>query len=181
MFRRRGCLFGCGGLLMVCVIVSGIGWFFGIPRAVDALRDEVADGVSTIVADNVHSLYSRSELQQGQDVRLSFNALNVELQDASDDADNLDSLKIVGRGYDIVMSASVSGQSYDIAFTPSIGTNGHLNLIKVDEGGWWQQQTMKVLGGGFEKSINTWLDENGLVLTDVTVESDAIILTVTGR
>ncbi len=181
MFRRRGCLLGCGGFLILCVIASGIGWFFGVPRAVDALRDEVADGVSTIVAENVFSNYSRTRLQQGQDVRISFSALNAELQDASDSEDNLDSLRIVSRGNNIVMSASVSGQTYEIAFTPGITSDGHLDLINVDEGGWWQQQTMTVLGGGFEKSINTWLDQNGLVLTDVTVEADSIILSVTGR
>lgn len=174
-------MLGCGGFLMLCVIASSIGWFFGVPRVVDSLQDQVSDGVSTIVADSVFSNYSQAELQQGQTLRLGFDALNVELQDASNDSGDLDSIQIVGRGYDIVMSATVTGQTYEIAFTPSVGPDGRLDLISVDEGGWWQQQTMKVLGGGFEKSINTWLDRNGLVLTDVSVESDAIVLTVTGR
>lgn len=181
MFRRRGCLFGCGGFLLLCVIASSIGWFFGVPRVVDSLQEQVADGVSTIVDDSVFSNYSRSELQQGRTLRLNFTALNVELEDASTDTTDLDSIQILGRGYDIVMSTTVSGQTYEIAFTPSVGDDGRLDLISVDEGGWWQQQTMKVLGGGFEKSINTWLERNDLVLTDVSVESDAIVLTVTGR
>lgn len=180
MFRRRGCLFGCGSILLVCVVAGLIGWFVAIPRLSTAFEDSVRDGLATVIADAVNPLYSRSQLQDGESVRFPFDVINQNLAESNQDA-QVDSFEVTTSGNQIVMRAVFNSQEMEIGFVPEITQDGRLNLEPVDEGGWWQQQLMTVLGGGFEASINDWLDLNGLILTDIELEPDAIILIVTGQ
>lgn len=180
MFRRRGCMFGCGGFLLLCVIGSLLGWFVVVPKTVDTLQEGVSDAVSTFVADSVSPGYSREELQRGADVPIEFSAINAELASTIQSDSNLDSVEILSRDGHIVMSAKLSGQDYEMKFMPYVTEDGRLHLEPFNGDGWWQEKTSKVLGGGFERSINLWLEENGLVLTGVKADSDVIVLSVIG-
>ncbi|MCA9834648.1 MAG: hypothetical protein KC435_11925 [Thermomicrobiales bacterium] len=181
MFRRRGCLFGCGSILLICVALGLVGWFVGVPRVVDTLQESVGDTISTYVAEEISSGYSRAQLQQGADVPFYFAAINNDLSGAEAGNDGFEELAIRGRGNEIVMEATFTSGSYEIAFVPSITSDGRLELTPTTDGNWFEDKVMDVLGGGFEQSINTWLEENGLVLTDIRVGEDAVILSVTGE
>lgn len=181
MFRRRGCLFGCSSILLVCVVMGLLGWFIGIPRVVDSLQDGVGDTISTYVAEEVSSGYSRSELQQGADVPFYFAAINNDLGVSDANANGIEELSIIGEGDEIVMQATFTNGSYEIAFIPSVTGDGRLKLTPTTDGNWFEGKVMDVLGGGFENSINTWLDENGLVLTNINVGQDVVVLSVIGE
>ena len=180
MFMRRGCLFGCGGWLVACVVLALLAWFVAVPRISDSLEDGLADSFSTIIAEEINPLHSRSELQQGAEVRFSFNIINREFQEA-DDADAIDSFRIRSNGDQIVIALEISDRTFDVAFVPRVTSHGYLELQPVDDGGWWQRQFMNVLSGGFEGAVNRWLDQNDVQLTGVTLEDDALVLSVTGK
>lgn len=180
MFMRRGCLFGCVGWLIACVAIGLLGWFFVVPQISDALEGSVSDGISTMIADEINPLHSRSELQQGADVRLSFSTINQSLQTSNED-ETLDSIVITSAGNEIVIRAEFNDQSFDVSFNPSVSSDGQLELDPVDDGGWWQRQFTGILSGGFEKAVNEWLNQYDLQLTDVTTDGDSLILSVTGK
>jgi hypothetical protein len=50
MTRRRGCLIAVSSLLGLCLIACVLGWFVGIPRLRDAIKDDVEGAVGTEVA-----------------------------------------------------------------------------------------------------------------------------------
>lgn len=180
MFMRRGCMFGCIGWLIACVAIGLLGWFFVIPQITEVLEDSVSDGISTMIADEISPLYSRSELQQGADVRLSFSTINDALQTSSQD-ETVDNIVITSAGDELTIRAEVNGQSFDIAFVPGVNAEGQLELEPVDDGGWLQSQFTGILSGGFEKAVNEWLNQYDLQLTDVTTDGDSLILSVTGK
>lgn len=175
-FARRGCTFGCGGLLILCVALGFIGWFVVIPGLGDALEDGVSDGIATMIADEILPFHSRNELQAGTDVRFSFATINNEMQRQDQDA----TIRITSSGNEVVIEADYNGQTFDISFLPSVSSNGRLELEPVDDGGWLQSQFTGILSGGFEKAVNEWLDRNDIILTDVTTDGDALVLSVTG-
>lgn len=176
---RRGCLTGCLGMLVVCVIVSLLGWFVVIPRVSDAVSDSVANGISTIVSDEIDPQYTRSELQNGAEVEFSFATINRELAVTNED-EAVQDIVITSEGNTIIIRASIETQTYDVEFQPRV-VDGRLELEHIDDGGWLQRQFMGILSGGFEKSINSWLEANGLRLQDVTVSGDSLILFVIGE
>lgn len=180
MFMRRGCLLGCGGWLIACVAIALLGWFVLIPRISNTLEDSLADSFSTIIADEINPLYSRSQLQQGADVRFSFDTLNREFQE-TDEADSIDSFRIHTSGNQIIIALEINDRTFDVAFVPSVSSDGQLELRPVDDGGWWQRQVMNVLSGGFEGAVNRWLDQNDLRLEGVTLSGDALLLSVVGK
>lgn len=179
MFMRKGCLFGCGGWLVACVAIALIGWFVVVPRVTDSFEESIADGMSTIIADEINPFYSRSELQQGADVRFSFSTLNHEFETSQ--GDTVDTFRISAQGDELVLAVTVSDQTFDLAFVPRVTSSGELELAPVDDGGWWQRQFMGVLSGGFERAVNDWMDRNDLRLVDVALDGDTLILSVTGK
>lgn len=180
MFRRRGCLFGCGGWLIACVALGFIGWFIVVPRISDSLSDSIADGVATMIAQDINPLHSPTELQQGADVRFPFGTMNRSLQNENQDG-SVDSFLISAEGRHISIELEVADNVFDISFEPRVTSEGRFELHAVDDGGWVQRQFMGVLGDGFEKGINSWLDRNDLRLVDITMDGDGIILSVTGK
>lgn len=181
MFMRRGCLFGCFGWLIACVAVGLLAWFLVIPRIGDSLQDGVSEGISTVIADQVDPFHSRTELQGGTDVRFSFATINRELQAAASDEDDIDQMMITSSGNRIVIRAEFTNQSFEFGFTPVVTADGQLEMQPDDDGGWWQQQFTGILGGGFERAINEWLDRNDLRLTNIELDGDTLILSVTGK
>lgn len=180
MFGRKGCLIGCGGWLLLCVVLGLLGWFVLIPQVKDAVVDGVSDGISTMIADEINPLYSRAELQQGTDVRFSFGTINDALRTSTQD-EAVDRVAVTSSGNELTISAEANGQSFDISFVPGVTADGTLELEPVDDGGWWQSQFSGILSGGFEKAVNQWLEVNDLRLTDVSLDGDTLVLSVTGK
>lgn len=180
MLRRRGCLFGCGSFLILCVAAGLLTWFVAIPRISDAIESGLSDEISTFIADEINPLHSRSELQQGTDVTFSFATINRMLAQETTD-ENIEGMRITSRDESIIFEIALAEQDFEFEFRPGISSDGELMLEPVDEGGWWQRQFMNVTSGGFEKAINQWLESNDLTLTDVSVDGDTIILSVEGK
>lgn len=180
MFMRRGCLFGCAGWLVACAAVGLLAWFFVVPRITDVLEESVSDGISTMIADEIEPLYSRAQLQDGAEVRFSFDTINRAMR-SSNESGSVDSVVITSAGNRLLIRAEVSDQSFEFGFVPQVTDDGRLNLEPVDDGGWWQRQFTGILSGGVESSINEWLDRNNLRLTDVNLENDGIVLSVEGQ
>lgn len=180
MFMRRGCLFGCAGWLLACVAAGMLIWFVAIPRFTGAIEQGISEGVATMIAQEIDSRIPRSQLQQGGDVRFSFDTINRSLRNAAAD-ENVESLVITSSGNQLVIRAEIAQQEIELAFVPGVTSDGKLDLEPVGDSGWIQQQTMGVLGGGFESAINEWLNRNDLRLVDVSLEGDTLILNVTGN
>ena len=180
MFRRRGCLFGCGSFLFLGLAAILLIWFVAIPRISDAFEDGVSDGLATVIADEIDPLYSPSQLQGGEDVRFSFTTLNEQMRDSNQDG-QVDKVELLTAGDQIVMRAVLNNQEWEIALIPEVTQDGRLQLNPADEGSWFEDRVMDIHGGGLEKAINEWLQRNGLVLTGLTLEPNGIVLSVTGE
>ena len=180
MFRRRGCLFGCGSFVILGIAALLLIWFVAIPRISDAFEDSVSDGLSTVIADEIDPLYSRAQLQDGEDVRFSFESINQHMRDTNQD-EQVDKVELVSSGDQMVMRATLNNMDWEIAFIPQVTQDGRLRLEPAQEGDWFEERVMDILGGGLEAAINEWLQRNGVYLTDVTLEPDGIILSVAGE
>lgn len=177
MLRRRGCLFGCGSFLLICVLASALGWFVVIPRVSDALESSISDSMATIIAQEVPSLAS---LQQGGEVAFSFASFNQQLQSAN--ANNgMDSISITSSGNQLVLRVETNGQTLEYGFVPTVTSDGMLELEPQGDGSWLQGQIMDVFSNGVEMSFNQWLQESHLHLVGVSLDGDAIILDVAGN
>lgn len=179
-FRRRGCLLGFSVFFALCVAFGLLGWYVGIPRFTGAIEDGLSDSLATEISRDINPLYSRADLQDGQDVRFSFESINRTLESSNSDNPE-DTVRITTSGDRIVMRAEIQGQEFDAAFVPSVSNDGKLALDPVDDDGWWMKQFMNILSGGFEGGINEWLEVNGLILTGVELDGDGIILSVAGE
>jgi hypothetical protein len=182
--RRRGCLFGCGSFLLICVVVSLAGWFVGIPRLSNALEEGLGESISTAIVEDLTGNFSQNELQSGADVRISFDTINTSLMEPGQTTDNLEQVErfeITSRGDELVLTGWFNGDSYEMVAIPEVTPDGRLNLKTVSDGGWLQGKILDVLAGGMERAVNDWLGLNGLVLTGVELEEDGIILMVHGE
>lgn len=179
-FRRRGCLLGCSVLFALCVAVGLLGWYVVIPEFADQIKDDLGDNLATEISQEINPLYTRADLQDGQQVRFSFESINQSI--ANNNSDNPeDTIRITSSGNRVVMRAEIQGQEFEVAFVPRVSADGKLELEPVDDNGWWKSRFMDVLGGGFETGVNEWLEVNGLVLTDVAADGDGLLLTVEGQ
>lgn len=176
-FGRRGCTFGCGGLLLLCVALGLVSWFVILPRFSDELENELSRGISTAIAVDLSGNYSGEELRAGQTVEIPLARLNSELE-SNDDSTTFGFIDRNGR---LILTMEYQGSTWELEFQPEVTDNGQLNLEPLTDGNWLENTVSDVLSGGFEKSINTWLDENNLVLTDVRLENGQVQLTVRGR
>lgn len=184
MFRRRGCLFGCGSFVLVCLIVSLLVWFVGVPRTIDWFEDDLSGRISTAIDDSLFGQYSPAQLRQGTEVRLPFANLNTALfepVETTNDPQQVEHIEITSEGNNLVMRAWFNGQAYDFTYAVSVNDDGTLNLTGLEDKSWLEDRLMEVMEGGLEKSINTWLDLNDLQLVDVWLEGDAMVLSVTER
>lgn len=177
MFRRRGCLFGCGGFLLICVLAFAFGWFVFIPRVSDALESSISESMATTVTLEVPSA---EKLQQGGEVEFSFASFNEQLQSASTDT-GVDSILITSSGDQMVLRVETNGQTLEYGFVPTVTSDGKLELEPHGDGSWLQEQIMGVFSSGVETAFNTWLEENNLRLVGVTLDGDSITLEVTGN
>lgn len=175
--RRRGCVFGCGSLLLICVLASALGWFVVVPRVSDALETGISDGISTMIAIEVPSV---ANLRQGGEVEFSFATFNEQLR-RSNDNNSVDSILITSSGDEMVLRVETNGQTLEYGFVPTVTSDGTFELKPRSDGSWFQEQIMSVFSGGVEKSFNTWMQQNDLRLVGVSLDGDSITLDVTGN
>lgn len=177
--RRRGCALGCGGLLLVCVLLSAATWFVGVPRLRDAAQDGLSQVLSTEIAQEIDTKYSQADLREGQTISVPINTWDQALNDANQEGQG--TFGVLTEGEHIVLTWNYQDQSWQLRFEPGVTADGRLNLEPQGDHNWIEGQVTTVLSGGFERAFNDWLDRNGLELTDVAVSGDSLELTVEGN
>lgn len=180
MFRRRGCLPGCGSILIICVLLGGLGWFVVLPRLADSVASNFSDSIATAISLDFTPQVSIADLQQGGDVQFSFSSLNEQLQ-SSDSEGNVGAIRITSFGDQMVVRLDANGQTLEYGFVPIVTEDGLLELNPVVDGGFVEERIIGIFGDGVETGFNSWLKENDLRLTDITLDGDTIILHVTGN
>jgi hypothetical protein len=174
---RRGCMFGCLGILGLCVLTSGLLYFVGLPRFRDAVGDGVADAMSTEVArqlapqvgappnpgqytiteeDLERSMAEEAEGQNVEDVDISItpNQIEIDLTSSGDQELSYAGQVAAENGRLVVTDFEASSDVMDFFFP-------------ADE-----------LAEGIEDGVNNYLATNGLRLNDVELGEGELTLDV---
>jgi hypothetical protein len=172
---RRGCLFGCGGLLILCIVALGLGYFVGLPRAQDAIADDIGDGIATVVAQGIVN----ADPSTGQMV-ITEEQLNTQL---GSDVNNADvTTQIDSSGVAIEFSYR-DDKSNPIRYsaTPTVDGNGHLELtdIQTTNGNGFIEKLLPKdkLASSIEDGVNGALDEQNLKIGKIDLQDGQIVIT----
>lgn len=176
-WKRRGCLIGCGGFLLFCVVVSLFTAFVLFPRAKVGLEKEISNSLATEIATQVDSQYSQEELQRGASISVPLSTWSDEI---NNNPESDGTISLFMRGEQVVIRWELQQQSIELRFDPKATADGRLSLESSDGLGWFERQFSDVLGGGFEKAFNEWLDRNNLILVGVESDGENLLLKVKG-
>lgn len=183
MTTKKAFTLGCGGILVFCVAMCLIIWLIQLPRLTADFEDKVANGVATLIAEDIDPHYSPEELQRGQDVRISFRALNGYMLDSVDHQNVF--IEFTSTSEIVWISGAGIEDNFDfnveMVVVPEATEDGRLRLRPADGQGWFGERLLTVIGVGLETTINDWLDRNNLILTDVTLAPGTMILSVEGE
>lgn len=162
--RRRGCLLGCGstfGLLVICLIVA---YFVALPRFRDSVGDSISDVVSTQVVEQIPV----TDIGPG-----TYTISLADMESAlgsSDSAANAQDIQIRTQGDQLLISFVSGDQEFGYSGRPTV-EDGKLVMadMEVTNGalGWFLSADR--LGDSVETGINTYFEQNNLLLTSVTV------------
>ncbi len=170
---RRFFMFGCLGLLGLCVVCSGLGYFLGLPRIRDGLQDGVAEFGATEIAE---ILGTPSAAGPGA-YTLTEADINARIQAENPEAQNIDDwlINITSAGYDVGFTASGEEVSYSGSL---IAENGRLAVTNTEADATFFEWffSANAMGDAIERSFNTWLDANNLTLTDVQLGEGELTL-----
>lgn len=175
--RRRGCLFGCSGVVLVVLVICGLLYFVGLPRFQDRLRNELSDSLSTQVARQIDSQISGAKLRPGE-YRLSLGMLQREMN-ASNDDDQISGFDIRSQGDEIVLRVGMSGQNLEYRGVPTI-VDGRLHMADMTStsGALDFFLPPDKLGQAVDKGINAYIEKQGMSLRDVRIEGSDLVFDV---
>jgi hypothetical protein len=170
---RRGCLFGCGGIVVLGLVACGLLYFVGLPRFQDKVADDFQEGVSTVVAQGI------ANAAPGSGTLVITEAdLNAQL---SDDVQNSD----------VVSQITPDGISINLEFDESndrevgysavpIAEDGKLVLTQVEaQDGFMERFLPKdKLAEAVEDGVNEVLTEHNLELRSIDLEDGQMTLNV---
>jgi hypothetical protein len=172
---RRGCLYGCGGLLILCVVALGLGYFIGLPRVQDAIADDIGDGISTVVSDGIVGLNPSS----GEFV-ITEQQLNEKLTSDVNNADVTTQIDPSG----VAIEFSYRDDNSDpirYSAVPSVDDNGHfvLNEVQTTNGNGLIERFLPKdkLADSIENGVNGALDAENLKLSNIDLQDGQIVLT----
>jgi hypothetical protein len=165
---RRGCLFGVGGVLVLCLVACGLLYFVGLPRIQDRIADDFEEGVATVVADAAPG--------SGTFV-ITEEALNDKL---SDDVENSDVVaEITPNGISIDLSIEESGDREVGYSAVPVVEDGKFALTDVEAHDGFMERFLpkNKLADAVEDGVNGVLAENNLELTNITLGDGQMTLT----
>ncbi|MCC6791532.1 MAG: hypothetical protein IT336_07610 [Thermomicrobiales bacterium] len=174
---RRGCFIVVIGMLVLCLVACGAGYFIGLPRFQESARNEIRDAISTEVAQQIPSIdgsaepgsytLNEAELQEGL-------AQNFDVQSV----DNLQ-IRITPTAIEFVLDAD-GGE--DISYTGvPVAVNGRLEMTNMEssEGFFDFFFPADELGRAIEEAVNTYLSQNGLQVDAIELaDGEMTIVTV---
>ena len=161
---RRGLMIGCFGLLGLCVVCGILGFFVGLPR----VRDELKDGVAEFGATEIAEIFAIPGVAGPGTYTLTEADINARIQAENPEAQNIDDwlINLTPEGYRVGFSASGDEVSYS---GNMIAENGRLRVTDTESDASFFEWFFSAgaMGDAIEQSVNTWLDANNLTLTEV--------------
>ncbi len=170
---RRGLMIGCLGLLGLCIVCSGLGFFVGLPR----FRDQLEDGVADFGATEIAEILAVPGASGPGTYTLTEADINARIQEENPDTQNIDDwmINITPEGYTIGFSASGEEVTYS---GDLVAENGRIQVTNADaDAGYFEWFfSAGAMGNAIERSVNTWLTANNLTLTDVQLADGEVTL-----
>lgn len=170
---RRVFMIGCLGLLGLCVVCAGLGYFVGLPRVRDGLRDGVADFGATEVAQ----IFSTPANVSAGSYTLTEDEINARIQEENPDAQNIDDwiVELTPQGYTVGFRTS----DRDVTYSGNlVAEDGRLKVTdsEADASFFEWVFSADAMGDALERAINSWLTANNLQLTDVQLSDGEVTL-----
>jgi hypothetical protein len=167
---KRILLITVAALLILCVACVGLGYFVAIPRVKDGVEDGVNEAVATYVAPEIAGIgvepapgtYTLSE----EPVNDRIITGDVNLQDLR--------LEITPAGLELHFGE----QGQDISYTAQVSAvDGKIDIQGADLTGVpsWIVPAGSI-SNGVEQGINTYLEENNLTVSSVTLQDGSMTL-----
>lgn len=177
--RRRGCLFGCTGVIALLLLVCALSWFVALPRIQDRLRDDLSNGLSTQVASQFQSQMPDGATLSPGTYTLSLASLEQQITSQFSDQP-IDDFSIRAEGSELVLSVGASGQELQYRGTPQVNSNGDLELTGMSATNSTAEFFLPAdkLGDALEQGVNGYIGSQGLQLQDVRVEGDQLVFDV---
>lgn len=167
---RRILLITAGLLLALCVACVFAGYFVGIPRVRDGVQDGVQEAVSTYVAP---AIAGSGIAPTAGTYELTEEEVNQAIQAGDPSLSDLQ-LSISPSGLEL----RFGDQGQDLSYTATVtAVDGKIDIQAANLTGVpnWIVPT-GAISNGVEKGINTYLAENNLVVTSVTMQDGSMTL-----
>lgn len=180
--RRRGCLFGIGGVFLALVLCCAVGYFVALPRFHQQVEDEIARVLSTEVAQRIDAQVPNAGDVPPGEYRISLEDMQRQVSGGSENL-QVEGMEIRGEGEDIVIGFTVSDASTEFRFTPGVTPEGYLQMTNMRGDGGIVERLLapESIGDAIETAVNNYLQANGLFLEDVTLSGDNVVLTLGER
>lgn len=173
--RRRGCLISFGALAGLTLICCVLGWFVGVPWVQDEFADELNEGLSTQVAEQLDSV--GGELSPGV-YTVDVSAIERELANVSslttEDldlsvADGQISIQFGQSGQQIGYTGNLAAANGELIVTDMESTDNVFDfLLSPDR-----------LANAIEESVNSFFESRGLEIASVTAENNELVIDTT--
>jgi len=171
--RRRGCLIFSGAVLGLCLIACVLGYFVGIPRFQDAIKDDVEGAVSTEVSRQFTAASTPSG--PGRYV-ITEQSLTERLRAESDNDNNQDiAVRINPSGLEVALVT----ENQDITYSGQlVAVDGRLEVQNMTSNNDFIEflfppdQVANAIEGG----VNNYLGANNLRLTSLEMRDGELIL-----
>ena len=167
---KRVLLITAGIVLALCVACVFLGYFVAIPRVKDGVQDGVEEAVSTYVAPQIAGIGIAPEAGT---YTLTEDDVNQQIQTGNPDLQDL-RLEITPAGLELHFGE----QGQDVSYTAQVSAvDGRIQIEGADLTGipTWIVPT-GAISDGVEDGINTYLDENGLTVSSVTMQDGSMTL-----
>ena len=173
--NRRGCLIAVGVIAGLGLLCCGLLWFVAIPRFQDGIVDEVSQGLSTEIANQVDT--APGTLEPGT-YTVSLAELEREINAQLAAEDSTSDFVMTTEGDLIKVGFSTNGQ--DLVYTGRpVVENGEIVIedMEVDNGVLNFFLPADKVANLIENGLNDYLDARGLQAESLTVTDGEITFT----
>ena len=174
---RRGCLFGCLGLLALAIVGCLATYFIALPRVRDGLRDPFEEIIGTQVA--LVAAPTPGQTPEPGTYVLDETDINAEITNRLGDNGAFDNVGVTlsPSGWVIRMTAN----EQDVRYEGNVAAvNGRLDVIDATGDGWLSSiLPASDIAESFENVVNDYLASTNLNLTEAELGDGTLTLTTT--